>query len=95
MGAETVSLAGKEIAEATQGLAHMDIRQQEFRDMEVARRLQEEEMKASQLDKRAAQVAQDEVSGRFQDMAKPCFTIVQATLMLLVIKRVWSVNKTP
>ncbi|XP_026873910.2 coiled-coil domain-containing protein 50 [Electrophorus electricus] len=57
--------------EATQGLAHMDIRQQEFRDMEVARRLQEEEMKASQLDKRAAQVAQDEeIARRLMDEEK-------------------------
>ncbi|XP_036441990.1 coiled-coil domain-containing protein 50 isoform X3 [Colossoma macropomum] len=50
--------------EATQGLAQMDLREQELKDMEVARRLQEEELKASRLDKRAAQVAQDEEIAR-------------------------------
>ncbi|XP_072516339.1 coiled-coil domain-containing protein 50 isoform X2 [Salminus brasiliensis] len=52
------------VKEATQGLAQMDLREQELIDMEVARKLQEEELKASQLDKRAAQVAQDEEIAR-------------------------------
>nr|XP_015216743.1 PREDICTED: coiled-coil domain-containing protein 50 isoform X3 [Lepisosteus oculatus] len=50
--------------EVTQGVARMDLREQELRDLEVARRLQEEELKASQLEKRAAQVAQDEEIAR-------------------------------
>uniref|UniRef100_A0A3B1K620 Coiled-coil domain containing 50a n=1 Tax=Astyanax mexicanus TaxID=7994 RepID=A0A3B1K620_ASTMX len=52
------------VKEATQGLAQMDLREQELKDMEVARKLQEEELKGSQLDKRAAQVAQDEEIAR-------------------------------
>lgn len=78
--------------EAMHGLSQIDLRTQEVRDMEVARRLQEEELmvpqhfytngrrsistdshslpcfsvvQASRPDKRAAQVAQDEVSRRF------------------------------
>ncbi|XP_015216741.2 coiled-coil domain-containing protein 50 isoform X1 [Lepisosteus oculatus] len=50
--------------EVTQSVARMDLREQELRDLEVARRLQEEELKASQLEKRAAQVAQDEEIAR-------------------------------
>ncbi|XP_039524627.1 coiled-coil domain-containing protein 50 isoform X1 [Pimephales promelas] len=50
--------------EATHGLANLDLHDQELRDMEVARRLQEEEIKASQIDKRAAQVAKDEELAR-------------------------------
>ncbi|KAG9341602.1 hypothetical protein JZ751_019118 [Albula glossodonta] len=50
--------------EATQGITRLDLREQELRDLEVARRLQEEELKASQRDKRAAQVAQDEEIAR-------------------------------
>ncbi|KAL6468767.1 hypothetical protein MHYP_G00222910 [Metynnis hypsauchen] len=50
--------------EATQGLAQMDFREQELKDMEVARKLQEEELKARRHDKRAAQVAQDEEIAR-------------------------------
>ncbi|XP_030640596.1 coiled-coil domain-containing protein 50 [Chanos chanos] len=52
------------VREATQGMAQMDMREQELRDMEVARRLQEEEMKAGHVDRRAAQVAQDEEIAR-------------------------------
>ncbi|XP_066503355.1 coiled-coil domain-containing protein 50 isoform X1 [Hoplias malabaricus] len=52
------------VKEATQGLAQMDVRDQELKDMEVARRLQEEELKATKVDKRAAQVAQDEEIAR-------------------------------
>ncbi|KAM9478560.1 uncharacterized protein ACWYII_006184 isoform 2-T2 [Salvelinus alpinus] len=48
------------MGEATQGIAKLDLREQEILDMEVARKLQEEEVKASKMDKRAAQVAQDE-----------------------------------
>ncbi|KAK7137147.1 hypothetical protein R3I93_017272 [Phoxinus phoxinus] len=50
--------------EATHGLANLDLQDQELKDMEVARRLQEEEIKASQIDKRAAQVAKDEELAR-------------------------------
>ncbi|KAF4097779.1 coiled-coil domain-containing protein 50 isoform X1 [Onychostoma macrolepis] len=50
--------------EATHGLAHLDLQDQELIDLEVARKLQEEEIKASQLDRRAAQVAQDEELAR-------------------------------
>lgn len=52
------------LKEATQGLTRLDIREQEIIDMEVARKLQEEELKASKIDKRAAQVAQDEEIAR-------------------------------
>ncbi|KAJ8270228.1 hypothetical protein GJAV_G00111870 [Gymnothorax javanicus] len=51
------------VQEVTQGVDQMDLQQQEVRDMEVARRLQEEELKvreASLADTRAAQMAQDE-----------------------------------
>uniref|UniRef100_A0A668AX68 Coiled-coil domain-containing protein n=1 Tax=Myripristis murdjan TaxID=586833 RepID=A0A668AX68_9TELE len=59
-------VAGSEygLSEATQGLTRLDLREQELRDMEVARRMQEEEIKASKMDKRAAQVAQDEEIAR-------------------------------
>ncbi|XP_010864684.4 coiled-coil domain-containing protein 50 isoform X1 [Esox lucius] len=59
-------LAGGEygLGEATQGITKLDLREQELLDMEVARKLQEEEMKASKMDKRAAQVAQDEEIAR-------------------------------
>lgn len=55
------------LSEATQGLSRLELRElreQELKDMEVARKLQEEELKASKLDKRAAQVAQDEEIAR-------------------------------
>ncbi|XP_041695894.1 coiled-coil domain-containing protein 50 isoform X1 [Coregonus clupeaformis] len=52
------------MGEATQGIAKLDLREQEILDMEVARKLQEEEVKASKMDKRAAQVAQDEEIAR-------------------------------
>ncbi|XP_052331283.1 zinc finger CCCH domain-containing protein 13-like isoform X1 [Oncorhynchus keta] len=48
------------LGEVTQGITKLDLREQELLDMEVARKLQEEEVKASKMDKRAAQVAQDE-----------------------------------
>lgn len=35
--------------EATQGLAHLDLQDQELKDMEVARKLQEEEIKVSRV----------------------------------------------
>ncbi|XP_050950761.1 coiled-coil domain-containing protein 50 isoform X3 [Labeo rohita] len=50
--------------EATHGLANLDLQDQELIDLEVARKLQEEELKASQFDRRAAQVAQDEELAR-------------------------------
>ncbi|XP_053490321.1 coiled-coil domain-containing protein 50 isoform X3 [Ictalurus furcatus] len=52
------------VREAIHGLSQIDLRTQELRDLEVARRLQEEELLASKLDKRAAQVAQDEEIAR-------------------------------
>ncbi|XP_036377283.1 coiled-coil domain-containing protein 50 isoform X1 [Megalops cyprinoides] len=52
------------LREAMQDMTHLDLRDQELKDLEVARRLQEEELKASKNDKRAAQVAQDEEIAR-------------------------------
>ncbi|XP_035269720.1 coiled-coil domain-containing protein 50 isoform X5 [Anguilla rostrata] len=73
------------LREATQGISRLDLREQELKDMEVARRLQEQELKESQMDKRAAQVAQDEEIARLlmmeeekkmykksRDREKPC-----------------------
>lgn len=50
--------------EATKGMTKLDLREQELKDMEVARKLQEEEIKASKIHSRAAQVAQDEEIAR-------------------------------
>ncbi|XP_051803438.1 coiled-coil domain-containing protein 50 isoform X2 [Acanthochromis polyacanthus] len=50
--------------EATKGLTKLDLREQELKDMEVARKMQEEEIKASKTHVRAAQVAQDEEIAR-------------------------------
>ncbi|KAJ8357334.1 hypothetical protein SKAU_G00201280 [Synaphobranchus kaupii] len=53
------------VKDVTQGLNRVDLQDQELNDMEVARRLQEEELKASQADRlRAAQVARDEEMAR-------------------------------
>ncbi|XP_039985314.1 coiled-coil domain-containing protein 50 [Xiphias gladius] len=52
------------LSEATEGLTKLDLRAQELKDMEVARKLQEEEIKASKVHVRAAQVAQDEEMAR-------------------------------
>ncbi|XP_041647422.1 coiled-coil domain-containing protein 50 isoform X1 [Cheilinus undulatus] len=52
------------LSEATKGLTKLDLREQELKDMEVARMLQEEEIKASKMHVRAAQVAQDEEMAR-------------------------------
>ncbi|KAM9358357.1 coiled-coil domain-containing protein 50 [Symphorus nematophorus] len=52
------------LSEATKGLTKLDLREQELKDLEVARKLQEEELKASKLHVRAAQVAQDEEIAR-------------------------------
>ncbi|XP_050932954.1 coiled-coil domain-containing protein 50 isoform X2 [Lates calcarifer] len=52
------------LSEATKGLTKLDLREQELKDMEVARKLQEEEIKASKVHMRAAQVAQDEEMAR-------------------------------
>ncbi|XP_060797809.1 coiled-coil domain-containing protein 50 isoform X2 [Neoarius graeffei] len=57
------------MGEAIHSLSQIDLRAQEFQDMEVARRLQEEELMANKLDKRAAQVAQDELTE--EEMARP------------------------
>ncbi|KAJ3598783.1 hypothetical protein NHX12_032747, partial [Muraenolepis orangiensis] len=70
-------VAGHEygLADATQGLTRLDLRDQEVIDMEVARRLHEEEIKASKKDKHAAQVAQDEEVARLlphaEDVVRP------------------------
>ncbi|XP_077389302.1 coiled-coil domain-containing protein 50 isoform X2 [Festucalex cinctus] len=50
--------------EAAQDLNKLDLREQELNDLEVARRMQEEEVKASKSHVRAAQVAQDEEIAR-------------------------------
>ncbi|XP_013855802.1 coiled-coil domain-containing protein 50, partial [Austrofundulus limnaeus] len=52
------------LREATQGLTTLDLHEQELKDMEVARRLQEEEIKASNMHVRAAQLAKDEEVAR-------------------------------
>ncbi|XP_069006110.1 coiled-coil domain-containing protein 50 isoform X2 [Embiotoca jacksoni] len=52
------------LSEATKGLTKLDLREQELKDMAVARKLQEEEVKASKMHVRAAQVAQDEEIAR-------------------------------
>ncbi|XP_045905636.1 coiled-coil domain-containing protein 50 isoform X2 [Micropterus dolomieu] len=52
------------LSAATKGLTKLDLREQELKDMEVARKLQEEEIKASKMHVRAAQVAQDEEIAR-------------------------------
>ncbi|XP_041861426.1 coiled-coil domain-containing protein 50 isoform X3 [Melanotaenia boesemani] len=52
------------LSEATKGLTKLDIREQELKDMEVARKIQEEEIKASKMHVRAAQMAQDEEIAR-------------------------------
>ncbi|XP_035509421.1 coiled-coil domain-containing protein 50 isoform X1 [Morone saxatilis] len=72
-GSGTVVVAETEygLREATKGLTKLDLRELELKDMEVARRLQEEEIKvrehtreASKMHVRAAQVAQDEEIAR-------------------------------
>ncbi|XP_046713808.1 coiled-coil domain-containing protein 50 isoform X2 [Silurus meridionalis] len=56
------------LKDAMHGLSQIDLRAQELRDMEVARKIQEEEIMASKLDKRAAQVAKDEeIARRFME----------------------------
>ncbi|KAK2835481.1 hypothetical protein Q5P01_015965 [Channa striata] len=57
-------VAESKLNEATKGLTKLDIREQEIKDMEVARKLQQEEIKASKIHVRAAQVAQDEEIAR-------------------------------
>ncbi|KAM7012297.1 coiled-coil domain-containing protein 50 [Tautogolabrus adspersus] len=52
------------LSEATKGLTKLDLRELELKDMEVARKLQEEEIKASKMHVCAAQVAQDEEIAR-------------------------------
>ncbi|XP_061682360.1 coiled-coil domain-containing protein 50 isoform X2 [Syngnathoides biaculeatus] len=52
------------LGEATRDLTKMDLRVQELKDLEVAKRMQEEEVKASKSHVRAAQVAQDEEMAR-------------------------------
>ncbi|XP_041126645.1 coiled-coil domain-containing protein 50-like isoform X2 [Polyodon spathula] len=48
------------VQEVIQGVTRLDLRGSELSDLEVALRLQEEELKASNLDKRAVQMAHDE-----------------------------------
>ncbi|XP_074524226.1 coiled-coil domain-containing protein 50 isoform X2 [Halichoeres trimaculatus] len=52
------------LTEATKGITKLDLRELELKDMEVARKLQDEEIKASKMHVRAAQVAQDEEIAR-------------------------------
>ncbi|XP_017262501.1 coiled-coil domain-containing protein 50 isoform X1 [Kryptolebias marmoratus] len=59
-----ITETGYGLGEATQGLTDLDLRELELKDMEVARRLQEEELKASNVHGRAAQVAKDEELAR-------------------------------
>ncbi|XP_020494599.1 coiled-coil domain-containing protein 50 isoform X2 [Labrus bergylta] len=53
-----------ELNEATKGLTKLDLHELELKDMEVARKLHEEEIKASKMHVRAAQMAQDEEIAR-------------------------------
>ncbi|KAG9343488.1 hypothetical protein JZ751_013654 [Albula glossodonta] len=53
-----------DMKEVIQGVNQLDLQEQEWRDMEVARRIQEEELKSCQADMRVAQVAQDEEIAR-------------------------------
>ncbi|XP_051930159.1 coiled-coil domain-containing protein 50 isoform X3 [Hippocampus zosterae] len=55
--------------EATRDLTKLDLREQELKDLEVARRMHEEEVKASKSHVRAAQVAQDEPNS--EDVVRP------------------------
>ncbi|KAK1168410.1 coiled-coil domain-containing protein 50-like isoform X1 [Acipenser oxyrinchus oxyrinchus] len=52
------------VQEVIQGVTRLDLRGSELTDLEVAMRLQEEELKATNLDRRAAQMAQDEEIAR-------------------------------
>ncbi|XP_068599547.1 coiled-coil domain-containing protein 50 [Brachionichthys hirsutus] len=53
------------VSEATAGLTKLDLREQELNDLEVARKLHEDELKARKMHERAsAQVAQDEEMAR-------------------------------
>ncbi|XP_051778208.1 coiled-coil domain-containing protein 50 isoform X1 [Erpetoichthys calabaricus] len=45
-------------------VARLDLQERSLTDLEVARRMQEEELQASEMDRRAAQVAQDEEIAR-------------------------------
>ncbi|XP_061100179.1 coiled-coil domain-containing protein 50-like [Conger conger] len=67
-------MAVSNMCAVTQGVTQMDLREEELRDMEVARRLQEEELEARQADRRAAQVAQDEEIARLlmEEEMKAC-----------------------
>lgn len=52
------------LTEATKGLTKLDLHEQELKDREVARKLQEEELRVNSTISRAAQVAQDEEIAR-------------------------------
>uniref|UniRef100_A0A8C6U6C1 Coiled-coil domain containing 50 n=1 Tax=Neogobius melanostomus TaxID=47308 RepID=A0A8C6U6C1_9GOBI len=52
------------LTEVTKGLTKLDIHEQELKDREVARKLQEEELRTTSTITRAAQVAQDEEIAR-------------------------------
>ncbi|XP_069753742.1 coiled-coil domain-containing protein 50 isoform X3 [Narcine bancroftii] len=52
------------VKEATRGISRMSARDLEWKDAELARKLQEEEIRATQSSERAAQLAQDEEIAR-------------------------------
>uniref|UniRef100_A0A8C5C8Q6 Uncharacterized protein n=1 Tax=Gadus morhua TaxID=8049 RepID=A0A8C5C8Q6_GADMO len=79
LGAGRVPAGNYGLSDATQGLTRLDLRDQEVIDMEVARRLQEEEILASNKDKHAAQVAQDEVRGQFSGNSHSWLTMLSPT----------------
>ncbi|XP_030071693.1 coiled-coil domain-containing protein 50 isoform X2 [Microcaecilia unicolor] len=54
----------KEIRDATYGKMRPDVKQLELQDAQIARQLQEEELRATRSDMQAAQVAQDEEIAR-------------------------------
>ncbi|KAJ0065027.1 hypothetical protein NL108_001019, partial [Boleophthalmus pectinirostris] len=61
---EVVAETDYKLTEATKGLTKLGIHEQELKDREVARKLQEEELKTNSTISRAAQVAQDEEIAR-------------------------------
>ncbi|XP_029471872.1 coiled-coil domain-containing protein 50 isoform X3 [Rhinatrema bivittatum] len=61
---ETGGMGSRGARDATYGKMQADVKQLELQDAQIARRLQEEELRATRTDMRAAQVAQDEEIAR-------------------------------
>nr|XP_005992530.1 PREDICTED: coiled-coil domain-containing protein 50-like isoform X2 [Latimeria chalumnae] len=60
----TGGMKSRGVTDVTHGIAQLDMLELEYQDAEIARRLQEEELQATNDDKRAAQLAQDEEIAR-------------------------------